>query len=66
MSWGVALMWGTVIVAVVLGGARRSLLSDPQFCVWLNRLRQFPISRHEKMAPVTGPFLTSHPSDGNA
>ena len=36
MSWGVALMWGTVIVAVVPRRARRCLPSDPNFCIWLS------------------------------
>ena len=47
MSWRVALMWGTVIVSVLLGGARRRLPSDPNFCAWLNRLPAIPISHQQ-------------------
>jgi hypothetical protein len=32
-------------------GAHRSLLSDPKFCVWLNRLPAIAISHHEKNGP---------------
>ena len=38
MSRGEALIRGAVIAAVVLGSPRRSLLFDPKFSVWLDRI----------------------------
>jgi hypothetical protein len=55
MSWPVALMWGTVIVALVLG-----VLAHPQIC--RNDARQTPARPALRLPPVVGTaVIQQHP-----